>query len=545
MREIYNEGRVVGLSSYELYVRQFLSSNPHGALPIDEKEWLSASLSANCSMILRVSAGTTRGYHDYVLPEGSSLCGCTAIYGSCFEGEVTLDETSTWATAVSDYGRLVNNIASSHPVTPGTPEYVPAKQDAATITPTYANRCIEFLKVSAAMMFQPGEWKYNTQDEIWLNEGNEEILTESSEEIDLPQLNEATFMSLDPNLTERGFIRLSIINDLTEDVYILFSGFTYSNLVGGQVGIDQVDALKDVANGDFLGPAKFPWGCKITLIVTTDVFNAGVQNFIDQSSAIADHMYEGKNLVEVHAEEIAHYSDEWAWIQARLNSRNMQGIHLGDFIYIKVGEETYKAVVAGINTYYRMGYNTNLAHYHIDWITESCYADSVQWNTSATNNGTLASSSPFKVSHVYEWLMNTVHPLLELKLRKIIKPKAMVAPARYKADAIYFDDNGTETISSVLWLPLECEVSDSTNLSSHRYGSPYEIQYPIFSNSGRYRVKRNGPNGNIVDWWTASAASGSSTDIVCVTNLGTFDCKSADSSIYVPICFRTMEELFG
>ena len=67
MRRIYNEGRVTGLSSWELYVRQLLTSNPD-AVPLSEREWLASTVSDNNSMILKIEAGTTAGYHDYVLP---------------------------------------------------------------------------------------------------------------------------------------------------------------------------------------------------------------------------------------------------------------------------------------------------------------------------------------------------------------------------------------------------------------------------------------------------------------------------------------------
>ena len=37
MKQIYNEGRVVGYSSYDIYVRQLLSSDPT-AVPMTERE---------------------------------------------------------------------------------------------------------------------------------------------------------------------------------------------------------------------------------------------------------------------------------------------------------------------------------------------------------------------------------------------------------------------------------------------------------------------------------------------------------------------------
>lgn len=244
MREIYNEGRVVGLSAYEIYVRQVLSSDPNADV-LTEQEWLSAALGANTSMILKVPSGTAAGYHDFVLPEGSDLCGCSIIYGSLFEGAVNVDSSGYWATAVTDYGRLVSNSSSSHPVTPGQPEDVPTKPNPETIPSTYSNQCDEYLKITSALMFQPGQWN-------------------------LESIPDGRY-SLTPDLQERGFIRLAIHEVITQDILILFHGFSYKPLLlTGVINSRTADDRKP-ENGDFLGPVEFPWACKIVLVATTDM----------------------------------------------------------------------------------------------------------------------------------------------------------------------------------------------------------------------------------------------------------------------------------
>ena len=128
MKEIYNEGRVIGLSAYEAYVRQLLSTHPD-ATPMTEREWLSAMLAESSSMILRIPAGTTAGYHDYPLPEGSQLCAATIIYASLFRGKIKVDQTGYWATFVTDYGPLFSNTHLKPPVTPGFPEDIPVQDN--------------------------------------------------------------------------------------------------------------------------------------------------------------------------------------------------------------------------------------------------------------------------------------------------------------------------------------------------------------------------------------------------------------------------------
>ena len=58
IRTIYNEGRVQGLSNYELFIRNLLADNPDASIPT-EKEWLAASIARGSSMILKVDTDTT------------------------------------------------------------------------------------------------------------------------------------------------------------------------------------------------------------------------------------------------------------------------------------------------------------------------------------------------------------------------------------------------------------------------------------------------------------------------------------------------------
>lgn len=272
MRQIYQEGRVIGYSQYELYVRQLLSTNPTATI-MNEREWLSASLSSNISMILRVPAGTTRGAHDFQLPEGSAICGCCTIYASIFEGEITPIPDSNWALRVDDYGRLIRNDEEVHPVTPGGPEQVPTKDDPVTIGPKFAQQCRDYLKVTGALMFQPGEWIDNVYYVNVLTESDEIVDTQNSQELLAPVRDLIACKSLDPNMNATGFIRLAIDEDITDDFYILFTGFSYKALVSGEVGYSYVPDVGTPESGDFLGPARFPWGCKIALTVSNPVMH--------------------------------------------------------------------------------------------------------------------------------------------------------------------------------------------------------------------------------------------------------------------------------
>ena len=242
MKQIYNEGRIAGLSQYELYVRQLLSLNPE-ATPLTEREWLASTLSANISMILKIKAGTHSGIHNYTLPSNSQICVGTVLYASVFQGEVTTDLGGCWATSVTDYGELIENNDTVHPQTPGQPEDVPTKEDPNILTDKMYQRCRDYLKITSSIYIQPGVWTYNEGD---------------------------IRASLDPNLGEPGYIRLIISENIKEDLYILFTGFVNSTMLQGQLSSNAPD-ISHPQDGDFLGPTKFPWSCPIKLLVTTDV----------------------------------------------------------------------------------------------------------------------------------------------------------------------------------------------------------------------------------------------------------------------------------
>ena len=251
---------------------------------------------------------------------------------------------------------------------------------------------------------------------------------------------------------------------------------------------------------------------------------------------------QGRDLTVVFASEIANYSDEWAWIQARLNAHNVSGLRVGDYIPIKVGTENHIAEIAGINTYRRTGDGGHEVGYHIDWITRDCYSQTVQFNTTNINNGNATNANPFLASNLKSWLDGTLYPLLETKVKNVIKTKRILAPSRYQSGATLTDDNSWAWQDfDKLWVPLETEIFDCLVWSTKGYGNGQAVQYPIFANSYEHRMKGAGPGGARANWWTASADSGNSAHVVHVTAHGHSYRSDASSALCVPVCFRTME----
>ena len=246
MKEIYNEGRVVGLSAYEIYVRHFLSEFPDKPI-LTERDWLSSTLGNGSSMILRIVAGTSEGIHDYPLPENSTICAAQTITASMFNGEA--DVNGLWGIRVTSYGPLLSNTASSSPITPGEQPNELPHSDLDLWDKQNLHILREYMKIIDGLAIQPGTW-------------NPSNLASPAKE-------------LTPKLNENGIIRLRITKPLEEDVYVLLTGFIHTPLLSGfsKIETSSVNTPKP-ENGDFLGCEVFPWASKIVFTVPSEVFNA-------------------------------------------------------------------------------------------------------------------------------------------------------------------------------------------------------------------------------------------------------------------------------
>jgi len=313
LKTLYSEGRVVGLSAYELYVRQVLSRNP-SAKVLSESQWLAAALGTNNSMILKIPAGTTKGVHDYVLPEGSDLCGCTYIIGTVFEGSAEFDEDG-WATKVDDYGRLIANTGQLYPKTPGEPEDVPVKPGYDTPSDEFIEQCNEYMKVTSGIMLQPGEWIDNVYQVELENEAGIVLTTESDVELLADLSNDVARMSLNVDLSKRGFVRILFDEDIDTDFYIFLHGFAYKNILAGMSGFDDLLNTDNPENGDFLGPQAFPWAVHITFIYNNDMMG-NVRYSVERMISLYEQVVHSTDYFEDTAREL---NNRYATLTDRYN----------------------------------------------------------------------------------------------------------------------------------------------------------------------------------------------------------------------------------
>ncbi len=250
-RVLYNEGRVVGYSAYEIYMRHALTADPD-ATPASEAEWLASTLGFGSSMLLYVEAeaDSVSGPHyvEYELPATSRLCGSNTIFGSLFIGA---GDENTWSEKVTDYGQLISNNSTASPTSSSIPT-----QTITDVTQDLTDEIRDFSKIIDGVVIQQGTW----------------TATSSTPTKDLV-----------PDFTDKPKVRLQLKDRITTGFYLLLSGFTDSGVIYGVSATTGSTSTSDPQNGDFLGPAAFPWAAKIIFsLPTAAIANFGVASYTRQ-----------------------------------------------------------------------------------------------------------------------------------------------------------------------------------------------------------------------------------------------------------------------
>lgn len=305
-----------------------------------------------------------------------------------------------------------------------------------------------------------------------------------------------------------------------------------------------------------------------------DIIDAKIKENADNASTLAIEVdeidnglnslfryYEGVDLTQKFANEIANYSDEWAWIKARIQVGNFKGIYVCDYIPITCSNGyVLNAQVAGINTY--KGYGNPQVGNHIDFICKELWDDRHVMNKVNYNNGNANSPSPFLASDLNYWLNSmsgnvpnsTSDPsvttevdyttsgvlyYLPDKLKNQIITKRILLPSRYTEGKVLTNDNGWAWQSTgKLWIPSEVEVFGAPCFGNSGSGMGGFVQYPIFANNMN-RAKLRCASKDRYTWWLLSASANTSTHFTCVHANGTCSNLSAiTTSTASPVCFR-------
>lgn len=251
-QEIYNEGRVVGLSAWEMFKKTAEAQGVNPQDIPDENKWLASMIGIGASMILKIPKDQQAGIWDFPLPAGSKLSAAGVIFANPFLGTCDFDPISNWARKVTSYSPLIKNTSGAGNNPPKSDGTVPS----GTYDPAdYATMLSEFVKITDGIVY--------IKDATW---------EQTSSGVPYKDIN--------PNYNASStMIRLYISSTLDADVYILFTGFTDRVLLqtfagfatgngGGSADIDK----NDWANGGMLGPEVIPWSSKIVFSVPSTLY---------------------------------------------------------------------------------------------------------------------------------------------------------------------------------------------------------------------------------------------------------------------------------
>lgn len=329
-QEIYNEGRVVGLSAWELFVKQALGDGMSPEVIPNEQQWLTSMIGMGSSMILKISADTQAGVHDYPLPINSNLSAAGVIIANPFMGDCAWD-SSTWATKVLSYSPLIQNDNNASPTSSNVPY-----GNNYSIT-TYQNIVSEFTKITDGIVF--------TQNANWINNGN-----------GLPKKD------IDPNFNESStVVRLYISSDIKYDTAVLLTGFNNKRILQGLSGHaveesgQSIGGSTDVAHnnwkdGGMLGPEIIPWASKIVFSVPSATYNLAnsISRIIPSDTSYGDRTIDGIEF-KTHTTDTATVKTNSLIDFNSINVTDYYTVHSSEFTSTPTLSENVTSVNMGIN----------------------------------------------------------------------------------------------------------------------------------------------------------------------------------------------------
>ena len=202
---------------------------------------------------------TSENYHiiDIDLPIGTNLRAGNTIIGSYTNLVITDGEK------VSSYSeQLIPNNATVNPV--GESEDVVVIDDAKNLpkdingynglTPTELANIADYLKIQDGVILQPGSWGRADSE-------------------NMPP--ECEFL---PDLSKPPILRLLIKGYITAPFNIFLTGFTDAGVLNGVTGLGISTKTQNPEDGDFLGPAVFPWANKVIFTLNTKSLYGMSQN---------------------------------------------------------------------------------------------------------------------------------------------------------------------------------------------------------------------------------------------------------------------------
>lgn len=342
-KEIYNEGRVVGFSAYELYVKNAIASglDPIAGEVATEREWLGSMLAMGAAMIVEVPSFNGR-FIDIPFPSQTRLCAANTIIASFFDGEAVF-LADHWATKVMRYHPLVANGATTYPSGPTEATDIPhGAGQSGEYTRTYLKKFQDYLKIDKGVILQGGTW----------TESADYGLQEVEPHYDL------TKVQVDKRTGEPSPIPVLRLfascggEYITHNPMILLIGFTDRNILRGTSVLsggsaDPID--NDHVNGGFLGPEIFPWCTPI--VFTTPAGYEKYMHGIQTTDQVAN-ISSSYTIFDINTELEDIYGDEENTIYTLYCESTPSGIAGVDMRYKYLSSPTFYTSVLNVYSQY-------------------------------------------------------------------------------------------------------------------------------------------------------------------------------------------------
>lgn len=256
-------------------------------------------------------------------------------------------------------------------------------------------------------------------------------------------------------------------------------------------------------------------------------------NFTDlKNSIVTEFPYNGAREITESWNEIKTLAGN-GWIGSNIRVGDYKKITLTNGI-------TFTMEVAGIDTY------SSRNNHYIDFISREVYSSATNWTTASDNNVSVTTSGPNQCpyfnSSIKNYLNNDIYDLLPTDLKDVIVNKALNIEIRKRngtsSGAIETSTGHCACNIGKLWIPTEFEVLGKETYGTLRHSSFGQVQYPIFRDGLRNRIKINSYNGTD-SWWTATVVDGNTTAIVCIDSSGyPTDINTVSTRVKFPLCFR-------
>ena len=254
---------------------------------------------------------------------------------------------------------------------------------------------------------------------------------------------------------------------------------------------------------------------------------------------LANNTYPGRNLATLFASEIAKYDTQAAWLNARAKARNDSGMRIGDYFDIVVGTQTMRYRIGAMGHEYTAADASQPwmftmvpdAPYTVpssdtDYVVDGSY---VQWNKTATNQGTADFPQPYLASSLHKYENEVILPRFPSAWQNVMRSKRSLAENRYSASGALTESNSWAWVDlGKIWSPSEMEVYGCCIWGTRGYSQGMDTQFPIFAET-RNRIKSR------CYWWLRSVHAGSSSSACNVNNNGNANYISAANDWLRPL----------